>query len=225
MITVVAILVINPAGDLLLAERVGSGVTEFAGLWDTPGGKLHDGEDIWDAAQREMQEETGLSLHKSLFEYRGRSDLWNEAGAILDLHYWLVQLQDCEEGLPFQREPDKHGPWTWKTRAWMKENPRLVMPSLRSPDILDRCMAHKRSYTHPYCFGCGQMFPLTTEGCQECQRRSVAGCMSCQKTVPKDECRMVELTYTPRDTHKAPIKFPARLCAACQEKYGCGDLA
>ena len=45
-------------GRLLLVRRVGS----YAGTWCIPCGHVEWGEDVRDAAQREMKEETGLSV-------------------------------------------------------------------------------------------------------------------------------------------------------------------
>ena len=55
----VAALVRDDRGRLLLARRAEE---PFAGLWDTPGGFVEEGEQPVDALRRELQEETGLTV-------------------------------------------------------------------------------------------------------------------------------------------------------------------
>ncbi len=56
---VVAAVIRNRAGELLLARRP-AGV-HMAGLWELPGGKLHEGESPVAALARELQEELGVT--------------------------------------------------------------------------------------------------------------------------------------------------------------------
>jgi len=55
---VVACLVRNPAGDLLLIKR---GIEPCIGCWALPGGFIETDETIAEAGVRELREETGLS--------------------------------------------------------------------------------------------------------------------------------------------------------------------
>jgi len=54
-----AALVVDEAGRLLLARRA---VEPDAGLWDTPGGFLDEGEDPVDGLRRELLEEAGVEV-------------------------------------------------------------------------------------------------------------------------------------------------------------------
>ena len=54
-----AALVVDEAGRLLLARRA---VEPDAGLWDTPGGFLDEGEDPRDGLRRELLEEAGVEV-------------------------------------------------------------------------------------------------------------------------------------------------------------------
>ena len=54
-----AALVVDEAGRLLLARRA---VEPDAGLWDTPGGFLDEGEDPMDGLRRELLEEAGVEV-------------------------------------------------------------------------------------------------------------------------------------------------------------------
>ena len=50
------------AGERLLLIRLSKGKDRFAGLWNGVGGKVRRGEDIREAACREVREETGLTV-------------------------------------------------------------------------------------------------------------------------------------------------------------------
>lgn len=56
----VAVLATDPSGRLLLGRR---GKQPNYGLWVIPGGAIESGETWLDAAQRELMEETHLSVH------------------------------------------------------------------------------------------------------------------------------------------------------------------
>ena len=55
----VAALVVDTAGRLLLARRA---YAPDAGLWDTPGGFLDEGEEPRDGLRRELREEAGVEI-------------------------------------------------------------------------------------------------------------------------------------------------------------------
>jgi 8-oxo-dGTP diphosphatase len=56
--TVVAAVIRDPAGRVLVARRPAG--RHMAGLWEFPGGKVHDGEAPADALARELLEELGV---------------------------------------------------------------------------------------------------------------------------------------------------------------------
>lgn len=53
-------IVLNDEGKILLIKRSKRTETYNASLWEAPGGKLDDGQDISNALEREVLEETGL---------------------------------------------------------------------------------------------------------------------------------------------------------------------
>jgi 8-oxo-dGTP diphosphatase len=60
IVPVVSVALISEGGSILFAERPEG--KDFAGLWETPGGKVEPGETLVDAAVREMMEECGVAL-------------------------------------------------------------------------------------------------------------------------------------------------------------------
>jgi 8-oxo-dGTP diphosphatase len=84
---VVVAVVIERDGKFLVGRRLEG--THLAGHWEFPGGKVHDGEPLEAALQREIAEElnTGVSNAQKIFQtahtYPGRS---------VELHFYRGQL-------------------------------------------------------------------------------------------------------------------------------------
>ena len=63
-ITVVAAgILIDKEGRYLLGQRPKG--KPYAGYWEVPGGKVEKGETVFQALQRELQEELGIDIHAS----------------------------------------------------------------------------------------------------------------------------------------------------------------
>ena len=63
-ITVVAAgILIDSEGRYLLGQRPEG--KPYAGYWEVPGGKVEKGETVFQALQRELQEELGIDIHSS----------------------------------------------------------------------------------------------------------------------------------------------------------------
>jgi ADP-ribose pyrophosphatase YjhB (NUDIX family) len=62
--------IVDPEGRVLLGRRA---FEPHVGLWDLPGGFIHEAEDVLAALHREVQEETGLAI-----EPDGLLGTWNE---------------------------------------------------------------------------------------------------------------------------------------------------
>jgi 8-oxo-dGTP diphosphatase len=63
IVLVAAVALIDADGRVLLAERPEG--KHLAGLWEFPGGKVHDGETPESALIRELREELGIDVHES----------------------------------------------------------------------------------------------------------------------------------------------------------------
>ena len=56
-------ILMKPNGDVLLGCRPEG--KPYAGYWEVPGGKVEKGETVFQALQRELQEELGIDIHAS----------------------------------------------------------------------------------------------------------------------------------------------------------------
>lgn len=93
-------------GHVLLGQRQGS---HGAGTWAPPGGHLEFGETVDDCAQRELAEETGLSVH-AFTPGPYTSDVFEAEGK----HYvTLFVMAQCPDGEPQILEPEKCSQWAW----------------------------------------------------------------------------------------------------------------
>jgi ADP-ribose pyrophosphatase YjhB (NUDIX family) len=83
--------VVERDGHVLLGRRRNN---PGAGLWDLPGGFLHEGEDAVEGLRREVREETGLELE--LLEFVGT---WNEPywGRVVLCLTWFARVAGGEE--------------------------------------------------------------------------------------------------------------------------------
>lgn len=102
----------GPHGGVYLSLR--HGTPRLRGLWGAAGGWVEQGEEILDAAMRELCEETGLVL-----ESAGRLELLGFYPGSTDdsppRHFITTQfaLQGRGDETLEQSEPEKHGPWTF----------------------------------------------------------------------------------------------------------------
>lgn len=83
----------------------------FAGYLCCPGGKPVDGENPFTAAQREVEEETGLRIAIERFSWVGVITIWAQ-GAWIPVWLFIVELKDGEiPEIPEGKESSLLGPW------------------------------------------------------------------------------------------------------------------
>ena len=74
--TCVGMMLINPAGHVFIGRRAG-GIehVDESHVWQMPQGGVDPGEDTWEAAKRELYEETSVRSVEKLGEVAGLADL------------------------------------------------------------------------------------------------------------------------------------------------------
>lgn len=109
-------------GKVLLGKRKGA---HGSGSWAFPGGHLEFNESIEGCAQREVFEETGLSVKNSRFV-----TITNDIFYQNNKHYvTLFVVCDYEHGTPRIKEPDKCEKWEW---FYWNEFPEPIFLSLKN---------------------------------------------------------------------------------------------
>lgn len=90
------------------------------GMWGTPAGRLEFGENLRDAAKREVLEECGLTLHFPPMQ------LWTGSDVVNDEHFVCVyhhsRWWDETFGEPKVCEPEKCDGWVWYDIDALPEN-------------------------------------------------------------------------------------------------------
>lgn len=104
---------IKRGSEYLLCER--QACRDMNGLWQLPGGAVEGRESAWQAAVREVSEETSLNIDPTRLEKDGTYVQVNEDGNIFVTTAFKITLglEDIRE--PVNLEPDRHGPWEWLT--------------------------------------------------------------------------------------------------------------
>jgi 8-oxo-dGTP pyrophosphatase MutT (NUDIX family) len=93
-------------GRVLLLRRAGTGF--FDGLYSLPGGHIEQGESIFQAAARELEEETGLRIAPGDFDWLGIIHRRSDTNRI-DFFVRALRWQ----GEPVLREPGKCSGMGW----------------------------------------------------------------------------------------------------------------
>ena len=108
------------AEQLLLGKRIKN---HGAYTWGPPGGHLEFGESFAACAQREVKEETGLSIETPVFV-----GVTNDIFLTEQKHYVSIFLKaNCPlEQAPFNCEPEKVSAWEWF--AWNALPEPLFLP-------------------------------------------------------------------------------------------------
>ncbi|AKG33456.1 (deoxy)nucleoside triphosphate pyrophosphohydrolase [Paenibacillus durus] len=92
MIQVAAAIIYNKEGKVLIARRR-EGKSQ-AGLWEFPGGKIEDGEDVSACLRRELTEEMGIDIVP--YEYFGVNEHSYGGGLHIRLIAWKAEYRGGE---------------------------------------------------------------------------------------------------------------------------------
>lgn len=130
----IGVLIQNDKGEVLLGERIGS---HGEGEWCFPGGHLDFGETIFECAQRETKEETGLDIDN--FELISVADELKYIKTD-NKHYLNIGIKGVYEGGEVKlMEPHKCREWRWfgldDLPERMLEGTTLIIKNLKDKKI------------------------------------------------------------------------------------------
>jgi 8-oxo-dGTP diphosphatase len=114
VVPVAAAVILNPDGQVLLAQRPPG--KHYAGYWEFPGGKVEPGETPQAALVRELREELGLSVTRA---YPWLTQRYTYPHASVELHFFRV--------LGWEGEPHGH---EGQAFAWQRPGDYTVAPLL-----------------------------------------------------------------------------------------------
>jgi 8-oxo-dGTP diphosphatase len=112
-----AMLILERAGRVLLAERFGTGYRD--GYLNLPSGKVEEGEDVIQAAMREAEEEVAVRLHREQVRivhvmHHRNPEGEPRVGWFLAAAHWT--------GEPYNAEPHKCAGISWHPIDQLPEN-------------------------------------------------------------------------------------------------------
>ncbi|MEX1081607.1 MAG: NUDIX hydrolase [Halofilum sp. (in: g-proteobacteria)] len=106
---IVATIAVVTAGDAVLLVRRAN--PPDAGCWGFPGGKIEHGETVWEAAVRELEEETGVHA-EALNTFTAVDAIDRDAAGALRHHHVLIAvLCRYQSGTPTARSDALEARW------------------------------------------------------------------------------------------------------------------
>lgn len=107
----VGVMLVDSLGRVAVSQRLGEG--PLKGYWQWPGGALKTPDELpFEAAVRELEEETGLTVDSRRIQGLAASEVRHEPYPYLAYTY-ILYVHDNEELI--NTEPDKHTNWIWVT--------------------------------------------------------------------------------------------------------------
>jgi 8-oxo-dGTP diphosphatase len=114
-------IIIDNEGRLLLLHRN----TPKRKQWETPGGKVREGESAVDAARREAQEELGVSV--KITKELGRRQ-FTEDGYVME-YIWFLAVMEDNKPIPMETTHDDLRFFTWEELRHMTT---VLSPNVRN---------------------------------------------------------------------------------------------
>jgi len=121
--------IIKRENKILLSKRLGS---HGAGEWSFPGGHLEFNEKIFECAEREIMEETGLEIKNLSIVKTLTEDFFEKE----DKHYITLYVSaDYTSGEAKIMEPNKCTEWGWFTWEKLPEPIFLTIKNLKAQNF------------------------------------------------------------------------------------------
>jgi putative (di)nucleoside polyphosphate hydrolase len=145
----VGVMLLNREGKVFVGARIDN--TDEA--WQMPQGGVDDGEDIWDAALRELEEETGVRPHLvervaqsvERLRYRLPDDLvgviWKEKWVGQEQDWFLCRFLGSDGDVDIATHHPEFREWKWIAPA---ELPSAIVPFKR--DLYSRLLDEFADY-------------------------------------------------------------------------------
>ncbi len=114
--------ILDGAGKVLLLHRN----TPKRVQWETPGGKIEEGEGSEEAAEREVEEELGVKVE--IVKELGRAD-FKEDGYTMGYVWYLAEVED---GKPETKEKEKFDKLAYFSWQELKEMENEVSPNTKN---------------------------------------------------------------------------------------------
>ncbi|WP_226636092.1 RNA pyrophosphohydrolase [Novosphingobium profundi] len=131
----VGVMLVNADGKVFVGKRID---TKEGNFWQMPQGGVDDGEDLKDAALRELFEETGVPADKAVILTRTKDELlydlpdellgklWKGQFRGQRQHWFLARFEGCDEDIDLNaHEPAEFCDWKWVDGD---DLPELIVP-------------------------------------------------------------------------------------------------
>ena len=95
---VAVVFLVDPEGRILMQHRDADAKVS-PNQWGLPGGKIEDGEEPFDAARREVAEETGLILAGAEHFWSGTRPSVSNADGLVEMHVYCAPTEAVQDDI------------------------------------------------------------------------------------------------------------------------------